>query len=362
MREERQTMNQRERPKFHKNRVLMLLLALALVLTSSLFPLGSAYFKNMAYAAEKTVELSTKLDTLDNGTTNRVAFTVSVSQNARDGVSGIQMLVKFPEEFKLIKTETKNFFTNPFSFFGEEGANPLFCIFGSDGKTEEAIEVETKTGGDLVTLTFEAKQPLEPGTEYAFEICEEGLEAFTLKYDEDTEKPETDYLNIAPASENAYKAVYVPTHSGETEGVTVSGTVTSFGDENDEVTIELIKEGQTDAAYEAVIKGNNAEYNIKGVTHGEYSLKVSKRGHVARQESISVTQNITQKDIQLYLRGDVNKDGNIDATDMQRIYTHMNGTNPLPEEEYGDVNQDGSIDATDMQRIYTHMNGTNPFK
>ena len=355
-------MNQRERPKLYKNRVLICMLTLAFVLASSLFPLGNVYFKNMAYAAERTVELSTKLDTLDNGMTNRVAFTISVSQNAQDGVSGIQMLVKFPEEFKLIETETKNFFTNVFSFFGEEGTNPLFCTFGSDGQAEEAIEVETKPGGDLVTLTFEAKQPLEKGKQYTFEICEDRLEAFTLKYDKDTGKPETDYLNVAPASENAYKAVYVPTHSGEPECVTVSGTVTSFDGENDEVTVELIKEGQTDAAYKAVIKGNNAEYNIKGVALGEYSLKVSKRGHVARQESICVTQNITKKDIQLYLRGDVNKDGNIDATDMQRIYTHMNGTNPLPEEEYGDVNQDGSIDATDMQRIYTHMNGTNPFK
>ena len=40
----------------------------------------------------------------------------------------------------------------------------------------------------------------------------------------------------------------------------------------------------------------------------------------------------------------------------------MNGTNPLSDIECGDVNQDGNIDATDMQRIYTHMNGTNPFK
>lgn len=146
------------------------------------------------------------------------------------------------------------------------------------------------------------------------------------------------------------------------EGVTVSGTVTSFGSETDEVTIELIRKGETKPAYNTAVAGNSAEYSIAGVAAGEYTLRVSKKNNVTYKENLLIAEDLTSKNIKLFLRGDVNKDGSIDATDMQRIYTHMNGTNPLSDIECGDVNQDGNIDATDMQRIYTHMNGTNPFK
>lgn len=61
-----------------------------------------------------------------------------------------------------------------------------------------------------------------------------------------------------------------------------------------------------------------------------------------------------------YVLGDVNEDGKINAMDMQRLYTHLNGTNPLSATEAADVNQDGRVNAMDMQRLYTHLNGTNP--
>jgi len=64
-----------------------------------------------------------------------------------------------------------------------------------------------------------------------------------------------------------------------------------------------------------------------------------------------------------YQKGDVNEDGNITAADMQRIYAHMNGSNPLTGAllQAADTNGDGVITAADMQRIYAHMNGSNPF-
>ena len=61
------------------------------------------------------------------------------------------------------------------------------------------------------------------------------------------------------------------------------------------------------------------------------------------------------------LLGDVNKDGKIDANDMQRIYAHISGENVFSDLAQGDVNGDGKVDANDMQRIYAHISGENLF-
>lgn len=77
----------------------------------------------------------------------------------------------------------------------------------------------------------------------------------------------------------------------------------------------------------------------------------------------------TNRDVVLYavwrdatsFIGDVNEDGVIDIFDMQRLYEHLNGSNPLVDELLtGDVNQDGVVDIFDMQRLYEHLNGSNP--
>ena len=60
------------------------------------------------------------------------------------------------------------------------------------------------------------------------------------------------------------------------EGVTVSGTVTSFGDIEADVTINLIKVGETSAVRTQVKKGNNTEYSLDGVAAGNYTLQILK--------------------------------------------------------------------------------------
>ena len=77
-------------------------------------------------------------------------------------------------------------------------------------------------------------------------------------------------------------------------------------------------------------------------------------------ESITVGDGNVTKDVTVYLIGDVNKDGKIDANDMQRIYAHISGENKFSNLAQGDVNGDGKVDANDMQRIYAHISGENP--
>lgn len=561
-------MERRERKAVGRKKTFALLLALALILTSAVLPGNENLLRNAAYAATSgQITLEASLTTLNDRTSDKVALTIGVKENATEGVSGLQFQLQYPKEFTLIDTQEGDFFKGGVSFYGETDANPLFCGFGSHGSDGNREESTDKASGKLVTFIFEANTVLTQGQEYAFKILDEKREAFLLTSGS-AGTPETVYFKVVNADTSIYgangnggeitteegttkikatldstgaavvkqqlitetlasggdaiidltsgtaakaeveisktaadlvagkeKSLIVQTNGGTlnfntaaaasvnknaegenllisvtkedniligqetknavnfdvtaklvnnagefvadvtnfgggevevaldlptslqgktlkcwnytdtnctpvegtvstdgskfvfktkhfskylvaeqetldafkadrhlSEGVTVSGTVTSFGSETDEVTIELIRKGETKPAYNTAVAGNSAEYSIAGVAAGEYTLRVSKKVHVTYKENLLIAEDLTSKNIKLFLRGDVNKDGSIDATDMQRIYTHMNGTNPLSDIECGDVNQDGNIDATDMQRIYTHMNGTNPFK
>ena len=60
------------------------------------------------------------------------------------------------------------------------------------------------------------------------------------------------------------------------------------------------------------------------------------------------------------IKGDVNGNGEVDVIDLQRLYAHLNGDNPLGENlASGDVNGNGEVDVIDLQRLYAHLNGDN---
>ena len=149
------------------------------------------------------------------------------------------------------------------------------------------------------------------------------------------------------------------------EGVTVSGTVTSFGSETDEVTIELIKKGETKPAYSKAATGNSAEYSIAGVAAGEYTLRVSKKGNATFTESLKVETTQIDKDIAIRLWGDVNRDGNVTAADAQEIQRYAAGLSSVfdtdENKDYckacADVNNDSIITAADAQEIQRYAAG-----
>ncbi|MGM9680317.1 MAG: dockerin type I repeat-containing protein, partial [Eubacteriales bacterium] len=150
--------------------------------------------------------------------------------------------------------------------------------------------------------------------------------------------------------------------SGSGTGVTVSGTATSWGSATDDVTIQLIESGASEAAYEAVVQGNSASYSIAGVAPGTYTMKVMKQNHVTREYTVTVgAENVTQ-DVTICLLGDVTGDGKVNAKDYSRLYAHINKTNLLTGYELlcADVTVDGKVNAKDYSRLYAHISKTNP--
>ena len=160
---------------------------------------------------------------------------------------------------------------------------------------------------------------------------------------------------------------FVHEDSAPTTNISVSGTIKSYGSASDAVTVTLTKQGETKPAFTAPLPGASGtapysqNYSFSAVPAGTYTLKVEKKGHAPWTENITVgTDNITGKDVTIYLWGDVNKDGGVSVSDMQRLYTHLNSTKPLTDTSTADVNNDKVISVSDMQRLYAHLNGTKP--
>ena len=142
-------------------------------------------------------------------------------------------------------------------------------------------------------------------------------------------------------------------------GFTVSGTVTSFGSEDDVVTVELFdSEGNLVAS--TTVSGNSAAYSIADIKPGTYTLTISKDDHVTRSYKVTVVEENVALDVMIVLLGDVNADGKISLVDCNMVYNHINGT-ALITDEYAllcaDVNADGVIDINDYDELYADLLG-----
>ena len=148
---------------------------------------------------------------------------------------------------------------------------------------------------------------------------------------------------------------------GDAPGVTVSGTVTSFGSETDNVILQLIAEGYSEADYEVIVTGNTAAYSIEGVAAGTYTLRVVKNNHVTREYTVVVgTDDVTQ-DVKIHLLGDINGDGSITTLDYARANSHAKKASLLTGYELlcaDVVAGDGNITTADAARINAHAKKT----
>lgn len=144
------------------------------------------------------------------------------------------------------------------------------------------------------------------------------------------------------------------------KGVSVSGTVTSYGDAGENVTVQLIEAGHTEPAYEAIVSGNSANYSFDTVPAGTYTLKVMKKGHAPWTESITVGSADVAKDVTVYLYGDVNRNGTVTSTDALQISQYIAGTRSFDAYQMllADVNRKNGVTSADALWVSQRVAGT----
>ena len=137
---------------------------------------------------------------------------------------------------------------------------------------------------------------------------------------------------------------------------TLSGTVKSFNSTTDPVTVQLFKSGSSAAAYTTTVRGNSASYTISGVASGTYTMKVSKKNHVTRAYSVTVSTGTKTQNAQIHLLGDVNGDGRINTSDVGKANMHAKNKKLLTGYEFAcaDINGDGRINTSDVGKINMH--------
>ena len=163
----------------------------------------------------------------------------------------------------------------------------------------------------------------------------------------------------------------------ETEivGYDVSGSVVSFLNGTDTVTVQLIEQGHTEVAYETTVTGGTqsgnkytAAYSFSQVPAGTYTMKVKKTKHATREYTISVGSSAVMQDVEIWLYGDVNGDGMVnmtDATQIKRKYngkTSIFGSSDAETEAYrllvaNVYSSDGVVNSTDATQIKRFYNG-----
>lgn len=152
----------------------------------------------------------------------------------------------------------------------------------------------------------------------------------------------------------------VPVASG------VHGQVVSFCDGSD-VTVSLFADGSAEPKYTVSVPGGTkdssgqytATYDIPEVAPGTYTMQVSKKNHVTREYTVTVSGDVKTQDVKIHLMGDINGDGRIGIGDINKANLHAKGKKILLGYELAcaDVNGDGRVTISDVNKLSLHNKG-----
>ena len=107
---------------------------------------------------------------------------------------------------------------------------------------------------------------------------------------------------------------------------------------------------------EITLSGDATTYKIEGVPFGEYILRAT-RNNVTVEYEIKIENTPIEKDIEIYLRGDINNDGKITIADLNYGLKRLTGI-PLTEDEIrrGDITDDGKYTIADLNKMLKYLN------
>lgn len=312
---------------------------LALALTLSLLVIAGAAGN----------EVTLTVDASRNG--NRVTYTVTMDASTNK-VAALQFTLK-PSGMTL--ASDKDYQTRDYQniFVERRGDDSLgACGFTSSsgvylaygGNPAEKNKKRYLTGENpimTITYTIDADAVAPALTVSDFKACESG----------------------AQAMENPYSCIYpqdpIAVPPASPTGVTVRGTVTSFGNDTDKVTIYLIEQGKTEASHETVVQGKTASYSIPNVASGTYTMKVMKQNHVTREYTLTVGDTAVTQDAKIHLKGDVTGDGKVNTFDIVKMNLHAKGKTFLTDYALAcaDITGDKKVNTFDIVKANLHAKG-----
>ena len=159
---------------------------------------------------------------------------------------------------------------------------------------------------------------------------------------------EYDAKTLSDYASSDLKLEEVPYSPTSVSGLTVSGTIRSYGSASENITVTLVPIGGSPLVKS--VTDSSVTYSFTGVSAGNYTLKVEKKGHAPWTESITVSnQNIYGKDVTVYLWGDVNRDGKVNSTDALWVRQSSAGGRTLDnyQRTLANVNADNKVNSTD---------------
>ena len=141
----------------------------------------------------------------------------------------------------------------------------------------------------------------------------------------------------------------------------VGGLVTSYLD-NGQVTVQLINKQSQKIEHQTSFSGNSNTFSFKGVSAGNYTLRVMKANHVTQDFDISVAGKPVSQNVKICPIGDVTGDGKVNMKDWSALYAHINEISKLSGYSFScaDVTKDGKLNMKDWNRLYGHISETNP--
>ena len=88
-------------------------------------------------------------------------------------------------------------------------------------------------------------------------------------------------------------------------------------------------------------------------------MKVMKQNHVTREYTVIVGTNPVVQDVKIHLIGDINGDGRVNTSDVNRANLQAKGKTTLSDYEFAcaDVTGDGRVNTSDVNRINLHAKG-----
>ena len=145
---------------------------------------------------------------------------------------------------------------------------------------------------------------------------------------------------------------------------TVSGTVTSYGDAGENVTVTLTPASGTPLTTTLTGAAGTAPYSqnytFPAVPAGNYTLKVEKKGHAPWTEEITVATDNIGKDVTVYLLGDITMDGEYSSLDVAFSKRIVAGKVVVSDYQkaLADINGDGQWTSLDTALTKRLVSGT----